>query len=166
MCIFYRIKQFYWGITSKINKNDIEFIRSILSTEELKLFNKLTIQEQKHSLRIAYDIELFCKENDKIDMNLLIKAALLHDVGKICKKLNLIDKSLIVVLNILFKGKISKFSNNEKVYVYYNHGKIGKKLLKRLGCSKELLYLVENHHNFNICDSLELSILRFYDGKN
>lgn len=151
---------------SEINGDDIRFIESILNIEELNLFNKLSIQEQKHSVKVAYDIQFFCKDNHKIDINLLVRAALLHDIGKIYKELNIIDKSVIVLLNKISKGKIKRFFKNKKINVYYNHGKIGRELLEKIGCDKKLLYLVENHHNNRICDNLELRILRSYDEKN
>ncbi|WP_368489263.1 HD domain-containing protein [Clostridium sp. BJN0013] len=134
--------------------------------QELKLFNKLSIQEQKHSIKVAYDIKFFCKENNKINIDLLLKAALLHDIGKIYKKLNLMDKSVIVLLNSISKGKIKKFFKNKKINVYYNHGRIGRELLERIKCDEQLLYLIEHHHNFEIHDNLELTVLRFYDKKN
>ncbi|APM37270.1 HD family phosphohydrolase [Clostridium kluyveri] len=153
-------------MTSKVNENDIKFVTNILNVKELELFNKLSIQEQKHSIKVAYDIKFFCKENNEIDMDLLLKAALLHDIGKIYRKLNLIDKSIIVLLNSISKGKIKSFFKNEKINVYYNHGRIGRELLERIKCDKKLLYLVEHHHNFEIYNNLELNTLRFYDKKN
>ena len=164
--IFYRIKQFYWAITSKVNKDDINFVINILNIKELELFNKLSVQEQKHSIKVAYDIKFLCEKNNKIDMNLLLKAALLHDIGKIYRRLNLIDKSVIVLLNSISKGKIKRFSKNKKINVYYNHGRIGSELLESIECDEKLLYLVEHHHNCEINNNVELNILRFYDRKN
>lgn len=99
-------------------------------------------------------------------MNLLLRAALLHDIGKIYRRLSLIDKSLIVLLNSISRGKIKKFSKNKKINVYYNHGRIGRELLEIIKCDENLIYLVEHHHDFQINNNLELNILKFYDRKN
>lgn len=162
---FHRIKQFYWSINSKIEDNDKRFIKKYLSREELELFNKLSKSEQKHSVKVAYDVKKICKEK-RLNSNLLIKAALLHDIGKTFKKLNVIDKSLLVMANRITKGSIRKLSKIKKVNVYYNHGKIGCDILKKYGYKKELLYLIENHHNLKIEGNKELEILRECDEKN
>ncbi len=56
----YRIKQFYWSLLSKIDKDDRKFVKYILNESELKLFYKLSISEQKHSIRVAYDVNKMC----------------------------------------------------------------------------------------------------------
>ncbi|WP_406547935.1 HDIG domain-containing metalloprotein [Clostridium ljungdahlii] len=166
--IFYRIKQFYWALTSRINEQDSRFIKSILSIEELKLFNKLSINEQKHCVKVAYDVERICNsKKGKVDEKLLLKAALLHDIGKIHRKLNLIDKSFIVSMDRISKGKLRKFSQKQKINVYYNHSKIGVYLLKKIEYNEKLFYLIENHHNNDIHhNNLELKILKYCDKRN
>jgi uncharacterized domain HDIG len=162
---FYRVKQFYWAINSKIDKKDLEFLHGNLNKNELKLFYKLAVHEQKHSIKVAYDVEYVCKKNN-IDCKLLLKAALLHDIGKAYKKLNLIDKSIMLLADNVTKGSIKKLSNIKKVNVYYNHGKIGREILKDCSCDEKLLYLIENHHNHNLIGDIELDILRMCDDRN
>lgn len=162
---FYRVKQFYWAINSRINKKDLHFLHAHLDENELGLFNRLSIQEQKHCINVAYDVEKVCKMKN-VDKKLLIKAALLHDIGKTYKKLNVIDKSILVMVDSITKGSIKKFFNVDKVNVYYNHGKIGKDILKSYNYEEKLLYLIENHHNDKITGNVELDILRICDEKN
>lgn len=162
---FHRVKQFYWAINSKIDRKDLKFLHTHLNNRELKLFSKLSIQEQKHSIKVAYDVEKAC-EMKRVDKKVLLKAALLHDIGKIYKKLNVIDKSVLVLVDGLTKGSIKKFSNIDKVNVYYNHGKIGKDILKNYNYEEKLLYLIENHHNDEIIGNLELDILKICDERN
>ena len=162
---FYRVKQFYWAINSKMDKKDYNFLHNNLNEDELKLFYKLSVQEQKHSIKVAYDVEKVCKNNN-LDSKLLMKAALLHDIGKTHKKLNLIDKSIIVLADNITKGSIKKFSNIKKINVYYNHGKIGRDILKNYNYDEKLLYLIENHHNHNVMGDIELEILRMCDDRN
>lgn len=165
MMNFYRIKQFYWALNSKIDKIDIEFINSILNDKELQLFNMLSTHEKKHSIKVAYDVQKICKDK-KVDSMLLLKAALLHDIGKVFAKLSLLDKSIMVLAHNISKGKIKKFSQYKKINVYYNHGKLGSELLKDKGCNKQLLYLIENHDNHKINNNIELEILRICDNRN
>lgn len=162
---FYRIKQFYWAINSNLTQDDIKFIKGNLNNDELNLFSKLTMSEQKHCINVAYDVKSEC-ELKNINSSLLIKAALLHDIGKIHKKLNAIDKSIMVIADNISNGYFERFSNIEKVNVYYNHDKIGKKILENYNEQERLLYLVENHNNFKIQDDIELDILRQCDNRN
>jgi len=64
----------------------------------------------------------------------IVKSAILHDVGKINTPLNVIDKSILVLLNNITKTKIKKYSDrNSKIYIFYNHGEEGYKILKEKG---------------------------------
>lgn len=162
---FHRVKQFYWAINPKISSEDLGFLNNNLNRSELKLFYKLPLYDQKHSIKVAYDVKYVCKKKN-IDSRLLVKAALLHDIGKVYKKLNLIDKSIMVLADNVTKGSIKRFSNIKKINVYYNHGKIGRDILKDYNYDEDLLYLIENHHNHNVVDNDGLEILRMCDDRN
>lgn len=162
---FYRVKQFYWSISSRMELEDEKFINKYLNNDELKLFCKLSKSEQKHSVKVAYDVKKTC-EQENMSSKLLVKAALLHDIGKTLRKLNSIDKSILVMADSITKGNVRKLSKIEKVNVYYNHGKIGSDILKKYEYDKELLYLIENHHNFEISGNRKLEILRECDNRN
>lgn len=77
-----------------------------------------------------------------------MKSALLHDIGKITKRLNVIDKSIIVILNKLTKGKL-KSIKNLKIQCYYNHSSYGYEILKDIIDDTVILDIVKNHHSDN-----------------
>ena len=107
-----RVKQFYINVTDKMTEKDYEYVKEILNNKELELFLRLSKSEQKHSVRIAKDIESVIENNNTNDediiknRDLLIRGALLHDIGKSVKRLNVIDKSIIVILNKLTDGQL------------------------------------------------------------
>lgn len=162
----YRVKQFYWGVTAKINEKDKEFLNKYLSKRELHLFNQLNEYEKKHCVNTAMDVEAFClKKNIKGKM--LVKAAILHDIGKITNKINLVEKSFMVVLDKVSKEKIKKYCNRNRIInCYYNHGDNGYKILKDYGYDEEFLYLIKNHHNNYIIGDKKLDIIRKFDNMN
>lgn len=162
---FYRIKQFVWSLSSDINEEDKKYSENILNDDELNLFKRLTKSEQKHSINVSKDVEILCSQKG-IASEILVKIALLHDIGKIQKPVNVINKSIIVILNSITKGKIKKFINIKDIDVYYNHGKMGVAILKSYGYNSRFLYLVENHHNENILGDNELDIIKVCDNKN
>lgn len=150
-----RVKQFYINVIDKMTEEDYDYIKEILNSKELELFMKLSKSEQKHSIRIAKDIEVIIdnKETDDEDIlknrKVLIKSALLHDIGKITKRLNVIDKSIIVILNKLTKGKLKNINKSKKIQCYYNHGIYGYEILKDKIDDEIILDIVKNHHNDN-----------------
>ena len=150
-----RVKQFYINVTDKMTKKDYDFVKSILTNKELELFMKLSKSEQKHCVRIAKDIENIIdnKETKDYDIlnnkNLLIKSALLHDIGKSRKRLNVIDKSIIVILNKLTNGKLKNIEKSKKIQCYYNHSIYGYEILKDMIDNEIILDIVKNHHSNN-----------------
>jgi putative nucleotidyltransferase with HDIG domain len=170
----YRIKQFIWFIFSKVKEEDIEFIQKYLNREQLSLFQRLSKAEQKHSIRVARRMKLECEnyekkgwlDNDKINENRLISVALMHDIGKVHKTLNVIDKSLMVIFDKLTKGGVRKLKRIKKIDVYYNHAEKGAAMLMEYNFDKRALFLVKNHHNSDIIGDRELDILKYCDSIN
>lgn len=165
-----RVKQFINCIFAKITNEDIDFINKYLNEEEKKLLYKLPIYDMKHSINVARDIqENESKadiEKNNLNYNDVIKSAILHDIGKAYRPLNPIDKSILVLLNHFTNTKIKKYSNiNSKIYIFFNHGEEGYKVLKEKDYNKEFLNAIRNHHNYKI-ENEWLNILRKYDDKN
>lgn len=161
----YRVKQFYWAVTSKVSSEDEIFIKKYLSKVEFNLFQKLPYYEKAHAFKVAKDVSVECSEKEE-NKNMLIKAALLHDIGKISGTLTPIDKSFLVVMDKISNGGLKKFCNIKKIDIYYNHADIGYNLLKRYGYDERFLYLIKNHHNSNIIGDKELNILKMCDSRN
>ena len=151
-----RVKQFYVNVTDKMTKKDYDYAKEILNGKELELFMKLSKSEQKDSIRIAKDIEFIIDNNETDDeeilknRDILIKSALLHDIGKITKRLNVLDKSIIVILNKLTNGKLKNIKKSRKIQCYYNHSSYGYEILKDMINNEVILDIVKNHPSDNI----------------
>lgn len=161
----YRVKQFCSAVTAKIDDDDKDFLNTYLNYNELQLFYRLSVYEQKHSINVAVYAKKL-QETKCINSDIIVKAALLHDIGKIEKKLNVIEKSILVLLNKFTKGRIRYIKNIKCIDIYYNHPEKGYDILKKYNIDNRVLYLVRNHHNKNIKDNKELSILIESDNKN
>ncbi|SHI12436.1 HDIG domain-containing protein [Clostridium collagenovorans DSM 3089] len=153
-----RVKQFYIGFTSifkKITKEDLELVKSHLNEVEYSLFNKYYEYDKKHVLRVAKDIEKICTDEgiNNSKKSLLVKTALLHDMGKTKAKINILDRVILVLLSKGLGDK-AKSLKNKKVQVYYNHGFMGYEILKDYIEDDEILFLVKNHH-INDIESLQ-----------
>ena len=73
----YRVWQFWQSFKPDLVQKDLDRIRLFLSPVEIVLFTKMPVPDQNHSIRVMNSI-LDTGNNDED----LVKAALLHDIGK------------------------------------------------------------------------------------
>ncbi|MGL4873902.1 MAG: HD domain-containing protein [Clostridium sp.] len=166
----YRIKQFIWAILTSFKRIDYEFIQKYLDDDEIKLFEKLKLSEQHHSIRVCREsirISNGYKYN-QINQIRLCKMALLHDIGKIEQPLTVIDKSIIVILDKLSKGNLKAYCSVKKVDSYYNHAKKSAIFLGNLKkYDTEFLDTIMRHHErIMLEDNLYLKIIKESDDLN
>lgn len=160
--MIYRIRQFINGINAKIYNEDRIFIENYLNDKEQELFYKLRLSEQRHSLNVAYGCH-----KEMPDNTTLIKAALLHDIGKIGSNLSIINKSLAVI-SIALKIEDSYLPTFLRQALHYklNHGQLGYELLNHIVSNEKILMLIKHHHcpeNFMIP---EMKVLVTHDDLN
>lgn len=140
--MIYRIKQFYRGLFARVTPEDQQFLRRHLNDREIFLFRRLRVGEQRHCLNIAYDC-LSVKKNDTT----LIKAALLHDVGKIESNLTLANKSLVVlIIKLNVPEKLLPKFLHKALYYKIHHPKLGAEFLKEIGTEAPVIFLTRYHH--------------------
>ncbi len=94
----YRVKQVLWALSARpLTDDDLSLVDQILSPAERELFNRFSLNDQNHSLRVVKLVSA-----DRPSNLSLQKAALLHDVGKVkVGRLSVIDRSVAVALKKL-----------------------------------------------------------------
>ncbi|MDJ0753136.1 MAG: HDIG domain-containing protein [Ardenticatenaceae bacterium] len=103
----YRIQQFWQGISAGALSGDQKtIIRQQLTPSQWQLFQKFSSNDQQHSFRVWRRL----KESGVQDIALL-RAALLHDIGKTRLKVNLIERSWIVLGRKLWPTMSSRWGN-------------------------------------------------------
>ncbi|WP_353893825.1 HD domain-containing protein [Proteinivorax hydrogeniformans] len=165
--MLYRVKQFFKSFNAKVSEKEINWIRNNLTASEQKIFFKLPTYEQRHSIDVALTVKERTGQLDERQAKLLIRAALLHDVGKINTGLNPITKSISVIFDIFNKQK--KVPKKPRfLQGYYLHPYFSVEILKNEGIQdEELLYLIGNHHNnTEIEKNYLLKVLMDSDGEN
>jgi len=148
--------------------SDIAFSIKYLNEYEKEMFFKLKESEQKHCVRVAklaIEMKNSSIEYREVNVDRIIKVALLHDIGKGSRKINVIEKSLMVVLTKIWGDKIRKYENVEFVDSYYNHGEISYNMLRNQTKDERLLFLIRNHHLIIEGDK-ELELLKYCDDRN
>lgn len=176
-----RLKQLVWAVVANFKLIDHTIVDKYLSKEEKYYFYKLSKSEQHHSIRVCLDAikyyeneNRFTKFNEYIDLEYhsiddykLAKIALLHDIGKTFQRLNVLEKSIMVILDKITDGRIKKYSRFRKVYIYYNHSIKSVELLKQIGnYDSEFIEAILNHHSKGHNGNVYLDLLIESDNKN
>ncbi|WP_152891280.1 HD domain-containing protein [Clostridium tarantellae] len=168
--MIYRVKQIIWAIICSCKSIDYNYVDKFLNKQEQKIFRRLKKSEQHHSIRVSNEAIKLLNNNKYIELDKkeVIKASLLHDIGKIKYPMNLIEKVLLVILNKITKGKIKKISSVLCIDIYYNHPKYSVEILKNLKSvySNSFIEAINEHHNNDLISNNLLNILREADNKS
>ena len=159
----YRLGQFWFALTAAPAPQDLEQARTILSPSELQLFTQMQPSEQAHALRVLNRL----RQQDEIEPRLL-KAALLHDVGKIRYRLNPWQRGLIVLLKKFAPGAARRWGESEPAgwrvafAVAAQHPAWGASLVESAGSDPLTVSLVRRHqeHPAKSTGNLEECLLR------
>ncbi len=165
-----RVRQFFWAFFSSVSEQDRQFVREILGLELLPLFYRMSVPDQCHSLRVARYVQSHFSDGIGLaDYGLLVRCALLHDIGRQKGDLGVFGKSFAVIFSNVFPGLSNEYSkkNNgylqRKMYIYYHHAKIGADILMGLGYTKEAEIIRRHHEAPADDDPPELRFLRIAD---
>jgi hypothetical protein len=161
MRIVYRISQFWNAITAHLSDKELHEISSVLMAEEIFLFRAMSVIDQRHCL----DVYLTVKEKQdaavSMDTSLVLRAALLHDVGKSCFKITILDRILITLSPVSFLFFFWKKEHLKSIRD--KHASYSAKLVS----DTSLKLLLERHHfPPSADDSPELSLLKEADSLN
>jgi putative nucleotidyltransferase with HDIG domain len=171
-----RVKQVIAAITAKITAADRAFIAKYLTDSEQVLYWKMNVPDQRHALNVAYTALDF-PETGEVDELLLIRSALLHDVGKIRGDVSTLDKIITVLAHKLAPhwayewgrpGRGNRFDNiRHAFYIYYHHAERSAEMLLAAGTTGILINIVRRHHELpDAGEPAELALLRKADNKN
>jgi hypothetical protein len=104
--ILYRTRQFWQALGSAPACEDMQLVRSLLTPQEQKLFERLQPGEKTHSVRVLRAL----MEQDENNRDLLT-AALLHDVGKSRFPLRIWERVLVVLLKFIAPGWVQRWGS-------------------------------------------------------
>lgn len=95
--LIYRSRQLWLALRARPAEKDLEQARVMLGPDLFALFAKMQPGEQVHSLQVLQ--QLLSQGERHPD---LLVAALLHDVGKSCRKLRLWERAWIVLAHAIW----------------------------------------------------------------
>ncbi|MDP9143770.1 MAG: HDIG domain-containing protein [Actinomycetota bacterium] len=118
-----------------LNDDEIDAVRKWLGPPEAEIFFSQADPDQRHGYHAA-SVVVGSGEKDVM----VVRAALLHDVGKRHARLGLIGRSLASVLIRL------RLPLTRRARLYRDHGEIGADDLAGLGCEAVVVDFARAHH--------------------
>lgn len=167
-----RLKQFYHAIFSHLEQSDRNLVRIYLDEKEEALFYGMDRPTQAHCIRVARTITDLLAKRQITNKALIIKAALLHDIGKPANAIRTLDRVFIVLLQSFFPSLYQKLSMTKEfsghfikaLHFHANHPELGAQIAKKHELPPQVVALILCHHQPERPeDSPELKILRQAD---
>jgi len=166
-----RCRQFFRALFCKMGPADRDIVRKYLDSKEELLFNRMDTAIQKHCVNVAVSVLELSSTRPVSDLQVAVKAALLHDIGKSCGRYSVWDRVWFVLIRTTapglagFLAKSGRSSCPERLgnafYIHTNHQQIGASLTEQAGLEEKITFLVRNHHDKSLsadCEELELLI--------
>lgn len=167
-----RIRQFYRAMTARITPADRQWVEERLPADAQKLFYAMHPADQYHALNVAKTAMHLSSEHPSVDSALLLRAALLHDVGRVQGDMDVMGKVLAVLVKHFFSQKARQLAEKQHgwlehiMYVYYHHPEIGASKLETIGMTEEAAIIRWHHASAAGNEPPELVLLRAADELN
>lgn len=152
-------------------------LKENLNEAEQLLFLNMSLPDQRHALNVAQTALELAAGREEIDKVLLLRCALLHDVGRQKSDVSIADKIFTVLLHKFAarfalawgkEGRGGALQNlRHAVYVYFNHPALSADLLRAAAVEERAVLIVSRHHKAPTAEEPpELALLRQADGLN
>jgi putative nucleotidyltransferase with HDIG domain len=144
--INYRVWQFWQGLKRSPREGDLEAVNTVLFPEERKLFQQLPAADQNHSLRVFRLLQ-----TQGVDDQDLLKAALLHDLGKTRYPLRRWERVFAVLAAGLFPRRAQVWGEGKPtglrrpLVIIQQHSCWGAELAEAAGSSPRTVWFIHNH---------------------
>lgn len=169
-----RVRQFFRALFADVSAEDRAFAKKHLDERQRVLFFGVSVPDQQHAIRTARTaLSLAESATGEIDLPLLTRCALLHDVGRKKGDLGTCGKTFAVLFAALFPRFARACGRDEsngiiarKMHVYFHHPEIGADALSSMGYSQEAEIIRKHHKAPAEDDPPELRILRMADELN
>ena len=117
-----RVKQFCLAVTAQITPADRQWVAESLPPAAQELFYAMHPADQYHALNVARTAMELWEKQQTGDRDLLLRAALLHDIGKKRGDMDIMGKVWAVLLKHYFPAKaqeLGKADNGWLSHIMY-----------------------------------------------
>lgn len=171
------LKRIFGGWNYRLNKEEQKLIDDYLDDAGKFLFSQMSKADQRHSLAVARTILTQAAYLRGVKIKTLVKAALLHDIGKVEGDFTFLSRLFVGVIrrvNPTLRGKLAltnPVTRWEKIkygcYVDLIHPARGAYMAKIFGIEPTVVEMIKRHHDPpREGQSPELTWLQTADNKN
>jgi putative nucleotidyltransferase with HDIG domain len=168
----------FWGMFNKrLSPEELKIIDCFLDDAGKLLFFQMNRVDQHHAIAVAQAVLCGPWQYQQVDLEILIKAALLHDIGKVEGDLNFWSRMAAGAARRLKPGFREKYARTTRdnfwskfgygFYVDLTHPRRGSYMARALGIEVEVVRLIRQHHDPPTKNQpLELTWLQAADDRN
>jgi len=145
--VLYRARQFWLALTAAPHPAQLRQARRILSPALMRLFERMTPDEQAHALRVLAAVQAQGARHPAV-----LQAALLHDAGKTAQPpLRLWERSAIVLVGAVWRDASARLGWGaargwrRPFVVAAQHPSWGARLAREAGASPLVVELIRRH---------------------
>lgn len=149
----YRARQFWHALYAEPSVNDMGEVRSLLNPAQMALFRRMHPSEQVHSIQVMQAVlrtgaDLLGERRTDV-----LRAALLHDVGKNCYPLRIWERVLIVLATAFAPIFVGRWGEGEVMswrrafVVARQHPSWGAQMAAEAGATPLTVALIRRHQD-------------------
>lgn len=145
-----RIRQFMMDISAPARSIDEQFLSEMLEPAEFDLIRRLRRAELLHAIAVARYVREHLPPQDPMENRAIVRAALLHDIGKTVCPVNVLEKSLVVLLPRRFREDPRLIERWQPLAIYHHHPEYGGDIAASAHCFPPdhwLVELIRHHHD-------------------
>ena len=146
--------RFFRGLVpGRLHSADEQWVRSVLSPDELTLWSRSAPRDQVHSVGVARSMQRWCDatEADESTETLAVAAALLHDIGKVEAPLGLIGRVVATVTEAAAGDRMGPVVERQDIVGvvarYCDYPVRGARLLEAAGADPLVVAWSMEHHD-------------------
>jgi putative nucleotidyltransferase with HDIG domain len=157
----YRAAQLWLAMAGTRDEIGLQHARALLTPREFDLFDQLQPSEQAHALNILSQLEQTGQQD-----SILLRAALLHDIGKARHRLTLWGRVLIVLGGRFLPGSAAQWGTGEPrgwkrpFVIAAQHPAWGAQMAAQAGSLPEIIELIRSHQDANAPEMGSTNIAR------
>jgi hypothetical protein len=156
--IFYRLRQFWRALYATPSAGELDKFSSLLTPAQMALFRQMHRSEQAHSIQVMQAVLQTSQEIPDEPRRDLLRAALLHDVGKSRCPVRIWERAVIVLSKAFLPGKVKRWDESATLggasgwrrafVVAQQHPAWGAQMAEEAGASPLAVALIRRHQDF------------------
>lgn len=141
-------------LSRRLKRSDQSFVKEYLDDAGLFLFNQMSVVDQRHAVRVARFIIKEASFQRGIDLQSLVQAALLHDLGKIKGEISRFHRIGVGLFRRLTPNLRQSWASKDRksafkyaLYVDLVHPIRGAYMAESFGLDPRVVSLIRRHHS-------------------